>query len=68
MPIEQGAFPAAPAPWRLGVFGTDGVKSISVMAYKEEELPKERELARLFPEAEVNVYTRGPGYKGKRAR
>ena len=69
VPIQQGgAFPGASAPWRLRMLGTEGVKTISVMAYQEEELPKKRELARLFPEAQVRVYTPGPGYRGKRAR
>ena len=68
MPIQQGVFPGGSSPWRLHVLGAEGVKSISVVVYKEDEAARKRELDRLFPEAQVNVYTPGPGYRGKRAK
>src|SRR5262245_8178895 len=68
MPLEQGAFPGTPPPWRIRLLGAEGVKMISVMVYREEETARQRELDDLFPEAEVHVYVPGPGYHGKRAR
>ena len=68
MPIQQGVVAGKASPWRIRMLGADGVKTISVMAYKEQEAEKKRELSSLFPEAQVRVYTPGPGYHGGMAK
>jgi hypothetical protein len=67
VPVQQGAFPGAHAPWRIRMLGEDGVTSIWVVVRKEAVDPEQQRLEGLFPEAKVGVYTTGGGYRGKRS-
>jgi hypothetical protein len=49
------------------MLGEAGVEQISVVVEKQGVAAKQRELDRLFPEANVLVMTPGPGYIGKHA-
>lgn len=62
VPVSQGAKGETRAPWQTRIFGDTGVEQIVVVVEKDAVVAKQRELARLFPEADVLVVTPGPGY------
>ncbi|MBI2825566.1 MAG: hypothetical protein HYX69_12860 [Planctomycetia bacterium] len=65
LPVSQRAYPGRDAPWRIRMLGEMGVEQISVVVEKDIVATKQRELERLFPEADVLVLTPGPGYTPK---
>jgi hypothetical protein len=67
VPVSQRVHFGARAPWPIRMLGEAGVEQISVVVEKQEVAVKQRELERLFPEANVVVMTPGPGYIGKHA-
>jgi hypothetical protein len=68
MPVSQRTFFGTPAPWQIRILGEAGVEQISVVVEKDDVVVKQRELERLFPEADVLVMTPGPGYVGAHSR
>ena len=66
LPVEQGAKLDEGAPFPLALIGAPGVKKACVcIADKGSVAIKQRELERLFPEADILVVSPGPGYRGK---
>jgi hypothetical protein len=68
VPVSQRAHFGTPAPWPIRMLGEAGVDQLSVVVEKDEVAVKQRELERLFPEADVYVMTPGPGYVGEHSR
>ncbi|REK05440.1 MAG: hypothetical protein DWQ37_23260 [Planctomycetota bacterium] len=63
MPIDQRPYFETDAPWTIRLWGEQGLSRVGVVVEPEQVDAKQRELERLFPEADgILVLAPGPGY------